>query len=270
MSLGDAVAAYLDRIGVAAGPADLATLRSVVAGHTRTIAFENLDPFTGREVRLDDAALAAKLVHGGRGGYCFEHNLVLCRALDALGFDTTVLMARVLWGRPPDAPLLGRTHMLLRVESAEGPHVVDVGFGGQTLTGVLALRPGIEQATPHEPFRLTEHAGTWTMQALVAGQWRSMYRFDLTRQEHADLELGNWYVSHHPASHFVTSVVAARPAPRCRHNLAGRTLSTHYLDRPSEIRELGTPSEVMAALEEVFLLDLGGLPDLEKALQRLF
>ncbi len=35
-----------------------------------------------------------------------------------------------------------RGHMLLLVELAEGPHIVDVGFGGLTLTGVLALEPG--------------------------------------------------------------------------------------------------------------------------------
>ena len=45
-------------------------------------------------------------------------------------------------------------HMLLHVDLPEGPHVVDVGFGGLTLTVVLALEPEVEQATPHEPFRL--------------------------------------------------------------------------------------------------------------------
>lgn len=260
--------AYLARIGVAHGPPDLAMLRAVVTGHTRSIAFENLDPFTGRDVDLD--GVTAKMVHGGRGGYCFEHNLLLQEALDALGYRTTALTARVVWGRPADAPPGARTHMLLRVDLDTGPHVVDVGFGGQTLTGVLALRPDVEQATPHEPYRLREEAGTWTMQALVGGTWRSLYRFDLTPQVRADLEMGSFWVSRHPASHFVTGLVAARPAEGRRHNLGGRTLSTHHLDAPSEIRELASPAEIMRELEETFLLTLSELPDLGTALKRLF
>jgi arylamine N-acetyltransferase len=262
--------AYLARIGVAPGPADLATLRAVVAGHTRAIAFENLNPFTGREVDLDDDALEAKIVHGGRGGYCFEQNLVLRRYLDELGYRTTVLTGRVVWGRPATDPLPPRTHMVVRVDLPDGAHVVDVGFGGQTLTGVLRLEHGVQQSTPHEPYRLMDEAGTWTMQARVGAEWRSLYHFDLAPQPHADLEMASWYVSHHPASHFVTGVVAARPAVDRRYNLGGRILATHHLGGPSENRELKTTSEILTVLEETFLLTLAALPDLEPALKRLF
>lgn len=273
--------AYLARIGVAPAPADLAMLRAVVAGHTRAIAFENLNPFTGREVDLAPDALEAKIVHGGRGGYCFEQNLVLRRYLDELGYRTTVLTGRVVWGRPASRPLPPRTHMVVRVDLPDGPHVVDVGFGGQTLTGVLRLEHGVQQSTPHEPYRLLDDAetclqgrridtGTWTMQARVGAEWRSLYHFDLAPQPHADLEMASWYVSHHPASHFVTGVVAARQAVGRRYNLGGRILATHHLDGPSENRELASASAIMAVLEETFLLTLAALPDLETALKRLF
>src|ERR1700754_2714122 len=111
------LAAYLDRIGASdATTPDLPTLRRIVVGHTRSIAFENLDPFTRREVRLAPDGLAAKLVHGRRGGWCFEQNLLLRGALDALGYTTTGLAARVLRGRPADAPATPRSHMLLQVD----------------------------------------------------------------------------------------------------------------------------------------------------------
>src|SRR5687768_4596559 len=140
---------YLHRIGLAAPlTPDLPALRAVVAAHTRAIPFENLDPWTGRDVPLDDDALEAKLVDSGRGGYGFGQNAVLHRALDALGFTTTGLAARVTIGRAPGEPLGARSHMLLRVELPEGPHVVDVGFGGQVLTGVLALDDDGPQDTP--------------------------------------------------------------------------------------------------------------------------
>jgi arylamine N-acetyltransferase len=265
-------AAYLDRIGgpEVTGP-DLPTLRRIVACHTRTIAFENLDPFTGREVALDPDALASKLVHGGRGGWCFEQNLLLRGALDALGYTTTGLAARVLWGRPADAPPGPRGHMLLRVDLAEGPHLVDVGFGGLTLTGVLALEPEVEQATPHEPFRLDPVDGAgYVMQARVGGAWRPLYRFDLTEQVIADYEVSNWYLCHHPRSHFLSGIMIARPAADRRYALGGNSLAVHHLDGPTERRTLESPAAVREVLEDTFLLDTSGLPDLETALARLF
>jgi arylamine N-acetyltransferase len=269
------LADYLDRIGVSGPTApDLPTLRAVVAGHTRAIAFENLDPFTRRDVRLDPDGLAAKLVHGRRGGWCFEQNLLLRGALDALGYTTTGLAARVMWGRPAEAPPTARGHMLLRVDLPEGPHLVDVGFGGLTLTGVLALEPDVPQETPHEPFRLRDSDGAagpgHVMEALVGDAWRPLYRFDLTPQLPVDYELTNWYLGHHPQSHFLSGIMVARPEPDRRYALGGTSLAVHHLGGPTERRTLETPAAVREVLEETFLLDTSGLPDLETALGRLF
>lgn len=123
---------YLTRIGVPAPAApDLPALQAVITGHTRSIAFENLDPLTGVEPALDSDGLAAKLVDGGRGGWCFEQNGLLRNALTELGYQVTGLAARVRYRRPPEAPPQARGHMLLRVDGLpDGPHLVDVGFGG--------------------------------------------------------------------------------------------------------------------------------------------
>ncbi|MFG2222758.1 arylamine N-acetyltransferase [Streptomyces sp. NPDC048644] len=264
--------AYFDRIGVDRdqGP-DLGSLRRIVAAHAQTIAFENLSPFTGREVPLDQEALTAKLVHGGRGGYCFEQNLLLKGVLDALGLRTTGLGARVVWGRPEGAAPGARTHMLLRVELPQGPHLVDVGFGGVTLTGVLALEPGTEQPTPHEPFRLMpDGPHGYVMQARVRDTWRPVYTFDLGEQLLADYQVSNYYLSHHPASPFTSGLMAARPAADRRYALNGASFAVHHLDGPTERRTLDGPSGVRRVLEEHFLLDLTGLSGLDAALARLF
>lgn len=77
---------YLHRIGVPAPHRpDLPTLRAILRGHTRVIPFENLDPFLGIPVSLDLDHVPRKLVHEGRGGYCFEQNLLLGEALRSLG-----------------------------------------------------------------------------------------------------------------------------------------------------------------------------------------
>jgi N-hydroxyarylamine O-acetyltransferase len=109
----DELASYLDRIGYA-GPREpsLAALRGVAAAHATSIPFENIDPLLGRGIRLDTGSLVAKLVDDGRGGYCFEHNMLLRAGLLALGFTVTSLVARIVRARAPDAPAYA-THMVL-------------------------------------------------------------------------------------------------------------------------------------------------------------
>lgn len=264
------VLAHLDRIGAtSAHTADLPTLRRIIEAHTRSIVFENLDPLTGREVRLGPGALMEKLVRGGRGGWCYEQNTLLRGALDALGYRTTGLIARVLWGRADHEPLPPPSHMLLRVDLTEGPHVVDAGFGNMTLTGVLALEPEVEQATPHEPFRLWPDGSDFLMQARIGDDWRTLYRFDRTEQQPADYEVMCWYRSRHPASPFLAGVIAARQDVERRYALATATYSVHHVGGPTERRTLGTPA-LCRVLEEDFLIDLSGLPGLDATLSRLF
>lgn len=263
------VDAYFQRIGHGGERAPtLDTLRAIVARHSEAIPFENLDPLLGRPVLLDAASLERKLVRGGRGGYCFEQNLLLRHALEALGFAVTALAARVLWNAP-EGVTMPRTHALLLVDLGGEPHLVDVGFGGMTLTGVLRLELGVEQPTPHEPFRLLLAGEEYQMQARIGTSWKSLYRFDLQRQYPADYEVGNWYVSTHPRSHFVSGLSVARTVPGRRYALRNNELAVHHLGEVSERRVLTAAAELRQILERTFGLVLPEDPQLESALVRL-
>ena len=171
--------AYLTRIEYT-GPRTptLDTLRAIHRRHPEAIPFENLNPFLGWPVRLDVHSLQEKMVHSGRGGYCFEHNLLLSHALRAMGFTVVGLAARVLYNMPEGA-VTPRGHMLMRIPLDDISYVADVGFGGLTLTEPLRLEAGVEQTTSHEPFRLIASGEEFVMQALVRGEWRTLYRFSL-------------------------------------------------------------------------------------------
>lgn len=266
----DDLAGYLKRIGYTEPVApDLPTLRALAFAHATTIPFENLDPYSGVPVRLEPDALATKLVDLGRGGYCFEHNRILKAALDEIGFVTGSLQARVLWGQPEDA-VTSRGHKLLRVDLDGTTYVVDVGFGGMTLTAPLRLEAGVEQDTPHGRFRLvTDEAGTWRQQTRVKGEWRTTYRFDLTPTYPVDDEAPNWYLSTFPGSHFVTGLIAARPtADGRRLALSGREFAVHGADGRTQRRRLETLSELRAVLTDELLIELP--PGIDTALERLF
>ena len=129
------LAAYLDRIAWGGGTAPtFGTLSGLVRAHMQAIPFENLDVLLGRPVSLDIDAIAAKLVHARRGGYCFEHATLFAHVLEELGFGVARHSARVtLVVKRHEAK---RLHMFLTVALPDGVFVVDPGFGGPA-----ALRP---------------------------------------------------------------------------------------------------------------------------------
>ncbi len=259
------LAAYLRRIGYS-GPRQptLDVLRALVLRHTLAFPFENLDALLGRRISLEPAHVARKLVQDGRGGWCFEKNLLFGNALRALGFDDTDLAARVLWGRPVDA-VTARTHRLLQVRIDGRDWLADVGFGGQMLTGVLDLHAEAPQETPHEPFRLRRMGGERLLESLLQGEWKPLCRFDLQPQLPIDFEAANFQLVHDPGSHFTQGLGVSLVAKDGRHALRGRELAFHRLGGDTTRRELQGVPEVLAALREVFGLRLD--PPLQAALQ---
>jgi N-hydroxyarylamine O-acetyltransferase len=256
------LAAYFVRIGYD-GPRAVsrAVLADIVLRHALSIPFENIDAYLGRRISLEPDAVERKLVSARRGGWCFEQNLLLGNALRALGFDVTDLAGRVVWGRPADA-VAPRTHRLLCVRLEGRDWLVDVGFGGQTLTGVLDLDSAEPQTTPHEPFRLRAVGGERMLESRVNGEWVWLYRFDMHPQLHVDFEAANYQLVHDLASPFTQGLRAARVSEDGRHALRGLELVFHGRDGSSQRSELAGVKAVLAALQDVFGIDVTGMPEL--------
>jgi len=210
-------------------------------------------------------------VRGGRGGWCFEQNLLFSHALAALGFSFRRLAARVRWNAAPGA-VTPRSHCLLLVDADGGRHIADVCFGGLVLTAPLALEAGAVQATAHEDHRLVQavQAGEgYRLEALVAGEWKALYDFDLAEAQLADYEVSNWYLANHPQSHFVTGIVAARAEPGRRHALRGTRYSIHGAGGETEKRFASSAAELVEWLEGPFGIRVPRSPRLEEKLARM-
>jgi N-hydroxyarylamine O-acetyltransferase len=261
--------AYFGRVGYD-GPATptLATLSRLHALHAAAIPFENLSPFLGEPVRLDVASLQDKLIARGRGGWCFEQNLLFAHALGRIGFEVTRLAARVRWNVPANV-ITARSHCLLRVPIEGRDYIADVGFGGQTLSAPLRLEPGIEQATPHEPYRIVASNGGYVLESRLGGEWQALYTFEMHEQQLADYEMSNWYLCNHPQSIFVTGLVAARAGPSERHALRNTRHSIHHRDGRTERRILASAGEMREALEGAFAITLPDAPNLDEKLAAL-
>lgn len=261
--------AYIDRVGYTGNRTpSLDTLQELQLRHAETIPFENLNPLLGWPVRLDPTSLEQKLVRDGRGGYCYEQNLLFRHVLEALGFRVVGLAARVLLN-VPEGLVRPKTHVLLLVEVADQTYVVDVGFGGQTPTAPLRLDAGIDQGTSHGSFRLIAAGDGFVLEADVRGPWQSLYRFDLREQHLVDYEVANWYVSTHPASHFLNALLAARPAPGRRYGLWDNELSIHMVGGPTEKRMIASSAELQGVLTDLFRITLPPEPGLNAVLERI-
>ena len=248
--------AYFERIGFAGSIAPtLATLELLQALHPAAIAFENLDPLLGLPVKLDQASLEKKLLHAGRGGYCFEHNLLLMSVLRELEFNVRGHAARVLWNNPAGAsgPL---THMVLTVEISGTNYLVDAGFGGLTPTAPLKLKAEVEQETPHESYRLIDQDKSWRLEAKIGEDWKALYLFDTTEVSLEDYQGLNAFVSSDPQSPFTQELRVARSPSGRRLALQNNRFTIHAQGQEPEPRLLLSVAELRQVLGEDFAISL--------------
>jgi N-hydroxyarylamine O-acetyltransferase len=193
---------YLARIGLDGRPG----LDEVHRAHTSSIPFESLSAHVGEPVALDPGSLAAKLVEGGRGGYCFEQNLLLKAALETLGHEVEPYLARVLLGARPGEER-GRTHLALRVD---GAWHADAGFGGGTLIEPIPWGPGEEVEQSGWRYRIVEREGRYVLRGIEEGAWSDLYAFAPVPVPMIDIETSNWWVSTAPSSRFVSGYLVSR------------------------------------------------------------
>lgn len=194
---------YLKRIGLPAatlsGLDRCETVATLARAQHRRIPFENIDIHRGRVVTTDPAALVDRLIHGRRGGICYEVNGLLALALGALGVPARLYGARVDPGAGFGLP---RGHVAVGIPAGGGRvQLADVGFSGELILG------GFDPDLPE----------TWTM---ASGPAR--YRLD-PEPVPADgfAEMARWQ-STAARSRFTGSVICTLPTRAGRRTLAGR------------------------------------------------
>lgn len=259
--------AYFERTGfagsIAPSPETLSLLHQL---HPAAIPFENLDPLMGAPVRLDLTNLQQKLLFDRRGGYCLEHNLLFKAVLESLDFPVKAYGARVHWGHGDDdeRPV---SHLVLAVEAGGSNYLADVGFGGLTLTAPLRLRADVEQATPHETYRLRREEPDWRLEVKLGEDWRLLYKFAPVELSGDAIGKMNELVSHD--SRFRDNLIGARTEKGQRLALDNLKFTTHVTGGPSESRMLGSVAELREVLAGSFGIALPAAERLDPALQRL-
>jgi N-hydroxyarylamine O-acetyltransferase len=245
--------AWLTRIGYS-GPRvpTLETLKALVAAHSATIAYESIDVLLDRPPKLDLASLQDKMIYRGRGGYCFEQNMLFRGGLRSLGYRVTSLQARVVRGLDIDAPR-PMLHMVLRVDLPQGAFIADVGFGNLAPTAPLQLVPLVEQETPHEIMRFIAMGDELTLQSRLGDKWEHIYRVVLLPRFDAEYEMCNWFTGTHPDSPYLRNIIAALPGPEgTRLTLFNARFSVRHPSGQAERQMLGDESEYRSVLTGKF------------------
>ncbi|MFE2989194.1 arylamine N-acetyltransferase [Streptomyces sp. NPDC059262] len=247
--------AYLRRIATPhpAAPTALA-LRTLHLAHQRAVPFENLSIHLGEDISIDEEAIVAKLVDRRRGGFCYELNGGFSALLTALGFEVSLLQARVYGeeghlGIPYD-------HLALRVRTVDGADLLaDVGFGAHSHFPLDFGERG-EQRDPGGVFRITE---TKEGDLLVSKDGAPEYLLEQRPRELRDFEVGRWYNSTSPRSPFTRSLVCSLITDEGRLTLSGRTLKT-TAGGERHSRQLTSDREVLDTYRESFGIELDRLP----------
>jgi N-hydroxyarylamine O-acetyltransferase len=195
---------YLERIGIRGRPC----LAELHRAHVASIPFENLDPHRGVPVALDSDALADKLIARRRGGYCFEHNLLLAGALRSLGAEVAPMLGRVRVGRP-NAAARPRSHLVLHVQFEGATWLADAGFGHGTLQEPIPFGPGDVHEQSGWRFRIVAEGAEHVLQTAGDGRWSDLYGFVPEPVPEVDIETSNWFTCTHPRSPFVTGLVVS-------------------------------------------------------------
>ena len=261
----DQVDAYLRRIGAKrpAGPTADA-LRTLHLAHLRTVPFENLSIHLGEEIMLAEQPLFDKVVGESRGGFCYELNGVFGALLTALGFEVTLLQARVFGeGRRVGIPY---DHLALLVRTADGDDwLADVGFGAHSHYPLIFGERG-EQADPGGRFRITEaDSGHGDLDVLRDGE--PQYRLEMRPRALGDFTAGAWWHSTSPQSNFTRSLVCSRiTEDGGRITLSGRTFTVTDAHGVKKTSRCGTDEETLVVYRERFGILLEEVPGVREAM----
>ena len=192
---------YLNRINLQNCDANLEDLKLLQQSHIEHIPFENLDVVVGRKINLAYKHLFQKIVSSGRGGYCFELNMLYGSLLKSLGFLIKPVLGRVWLRNPEQTP--PRNHLSFLVKLKKETFVTDVGFGGLTTRIPLNIN---EQSAVNDSDGLVRilpfDNKQYMIQRKVGNEWANQYSFENVEISEEDIQISNYYMSTNPNSHF--------------------------------------------------------------------
>jgi N-hydroxyarylamine O-acetyltransferase len=227
--------AYLSRVGAPAAAPSRPALDTLHEAHVRAFTFDNIDVILDQHPGVRLAAVQEKFVGRGRGGYCFEHNVLFAAVLERLGYDVERRLGRV---GDPSAP---RTHCVI-VVTVDGERVLaDPGFGMSVLRPI-PLTDGAEDDYGGWRYRLrlvALGAGRgWALERWRDAHWEPMHLHDELPVRPLDYVVGHHFTSTYPTIHFRQMLMLTRHLPGRHVAVTHETVTVRRPGFTTEHREL--------------------------------
>ncbi|WP_205699575.1 arylamine N-acetyltransferase [Conexibacter sp. SYSU D00693] len=250
------VDALLRRVGLAERPpATVEGLRTLHRAFVASVPYEDLAIQLGETGPLEVGVVARRLLHGGRGGYCFELNGVLATLLEAVGLQ--VWRHEAVVGARGERGVTPTNHLALVVEAEGRRWLAEAGLGEGWLDP-LELVEGREHG----------RGGLWWDVAREAdgGWWVGQHPWGST----AGVSVGpdavglGAFAPHHERlscsadSSFVRTLVVQRPQDDRVVTLRARTLGAKG-PAVDERRVLVDVDDLAATLRDAFGIDPAAL-----------
>jgi N-hydroxyarylamine O-acetyltransferase len=243
-------AAYLRRIGGRSPQRpDARSLAALQLAHLLCVPFENLDIHRGVPIVLDVEAIVAKVVHGSRGGYCYELNSAFAALLTTIGYRVDLVAARVAHADGGYGPAFAHMTLVVRGSDDDAPWLVDVGFG-DAFTKPMPLVAGREQADRDRMVRLVCRGRLWIYEEDRGEGWRARYSFTTEPRRLADFAAMNEWQQTSPDSHFTPQTICSLLTVEGRITISGHRLITTVAGGRNEV--VLNPEELENVLRDRF------------------
>ncbi|MBQ4813197.1 hypothetical protein A7985_21495 [Pseudoalteromonas luteoviolacea] len=247
------LATYLSKLNIEnSASMDLALVSQIVQAHLKRFSFSSFNAMQNKLLSVNNEDLFERLITQQQGGYCFEHNKIAMLALQALGFDVSPLLGRVLLNGTTTNP---RTHRLTHLKYKGAEYLVDVGFGVKTprvpipIDSTAQFREGINL------YQVERTVNSVTV-SLLQPEQVTLYQVDLLDTYESDCDVGHFYSHQHPDASFVNNLVVSRISEHERSVLRNLTY-VHFNELTGEQSEVSIEhvEQLLELLNHVFYLE---------------
>jgi N-hydroxyarylamine O-acetyltransferase len=249
------LAAILNRIQYTGPHApNLETLTTLAQQYLYSVPFENLDIHLGRPIRMDLPYLFDKIVTQRRGGFCYESNILFADVLRRMGFDVTILSARMVFG---EVVLPEFVHVTLLVK-LDKPYLVDVA-NGPSFRKPLPLDGSDTDTCDGKDYIVGQDQNDYALffRRNADTPWEKRFLFTLTPRSVSDFEPMCHETQISPESFFVQHRLATIATPTGRRTLVDQKFALEHLGQRTE-QPVTSEAQFHQLLREHHGIDLKG------------
>jgi len=246
--------------------ADKETLFQLHQAHLYHVPFEDLNIHYDIPIVLRAQDLYEKVVTNRRGGFCYELNGLFGELLKEIGFQTTLVAAKVIDKHGKVGPKYDHAALIVELENlpngSQEKWLVDVGFGGDSFVLPKELKLDIVQKDIHDYYKFEKYGEQeWLLlQSGDGQQFTKQYVFSFESEELTNFEGECQKKQTEEEGYFKKNLMCTKATPEGRISIFNDRLTIK--DRSGkEFRKIENEKELFSLLATEFGIPTKDLVD---------